>query len=206
MKITNVNKLGGVFTFKHYKPVTQYNVDELTFDDLDRIEDIDGSPYRLTWSDKNHNLFVDQGLVYALNVAFGQSVGGTPPLINAFFIGLSKIVNPWTNILDAASVHVNTDEMELYDESARPQWSPNALGIPGAIEVSDTGAEVTYTISDLGGGSETIYGAFLINSAPKDGSSDATATLIAGSDFTSSRILVKDDVFKVGYILKAQAA
>ena len=173
--------IGGKFYVKHYR---------------------DG---KLLDSDESCNIFVDDGLVYALNVALGQSVGGTPALIPTFYIGLSRANRTWQSTDNAATINSVANEMELYDELTRPAWTPSTLAVPGAIEITDTGVEAEFTVSDLSGGTETIYGAFLISTSAKDGASDGSATLIAGSNFSNTKVLSTADSFKVGYVLKAQA-
>jgi len=153
------------------------------------------------------NLFVNEGLVYALNSAFADFVGGAPTPIGNFYIGLAQANRTWQASDSSATIHTVSTEFELYDEATRGQWAPQQLAIPGTIELSDSGAEATFTIGDLSGvgGQATIYGAFLISSNTKDGSSDSGSTLVAGSNFTSPRVVFQSDVFKIGYILRAQS-
>jgi len=170
------------------------------------IHERNGKVLMDTRDNPDHNIFVNEGLVYALNSAFGVSVGGAPSPYSNFYIGLSTANRTWQATDVAVDVHTVAAEFELYDESARPGWAPQALANVSAIELNDAGAEATYTISDLSGigGTANVYGGFLISAAAKDGSQDATATLVAGANFASVRQLYQGDVFKVGYVLKAE--
>lgn len=170
------------------------------------VHERDGKVLEDTRNNPDKNIFVDEGLVYALNAAFGVSVGGAPTPYSNFYIGLSTANRTWQSTDTAVDVNTVAAEFQLYDEAARPGWLPQALANTTAIELNDSGAEATYTVSDLSGigGVANVYGGFLISSAAKDGSQDATATLVAGANFASVRQLYQADVFKVGYVLKAE--
>ena len=174
-------KVGGVFTFQHIR---------------------DG---KVIWEEQQHNLVVNQGLVYMINAALGAIVGGAPTPFTNLYIGLARANRSWTATDIASTIHSVSTEMELYDEAARPAWALQALATTGSIQVTNTGAEATYTISDLTslGGSADIYGAFIISASAKNGGSDAAATLLCGSNFTAPRTLYQADVFKVGYTFSA---
>lgn len=186
--------LGGKFYIKHYRNGNRIDAAGNIIDE-DVIDD-------------SANIFVDEGLIYTINAALGVSVGGAPSAYTNFYIGLATENRTWQSTDVAATINTVATELELYDEAARPTWAPQTLAISGAIELSDSGAEATYTISDLTslGGSANVYGAFLISASDKTGGSDATADLIAGSNFIPMRTLYQADVFKVGYILQASSA
>lgn len=170
-------KIGGIFSFKHYR-------DGVLID-----------------QGENDNIFIDEGLIYALNVGFGAPVGGAPTVISNFYNGLATANRTWLGSETAAGIHTLAAETEAYASATRPEWSPQALASSGNILLTDTGFETTYNIN----ANVTVYGAFMINASAKDGSSDATAVLVAGSNFTSPRLLEDGDVFKVGYSLSAQS-
>ena len=153
------------------------------------------------------NLFVNEGLVYALNSAFGVSVGGAPTPYANLYIGLAQANRAWQATDVAATINTVANEFNLYNSSLRPAWSPQALSTISSIELSDAGAEATYTVGDLSsvGGTANLYGAFLISASNNDGSSDATAVLMAGSNFPAPRSILQGDVFKVGYVLKSES-
>jgi len=153
------------------------------------------------------NLFMNESLVYALNSAFGVSVGGAPTPYSNLYIGLSQENRTWQATDAAATVNTVANEMQIYSPATRPAWAPVALSDIGSIMLSSSGAEALFTIGDLSGtgGQTTVYGAFLISSNTKDGSGDALATLIAGNNFGASRILFSNDEFRVGYTLTASS-
>ena len=164
---------------------------------------------KLIFEENRKNLFVNEGLVYALNSAFGVAVGGAPSPFAQLYIGLARDSRVWNASDVAATINTVSNEFTLYNTASglRIPWAPQALAVSGSIELNDTGAEATYIIDDLTslGGSVNIYGGFLISAQPNNGSSDATATLVAGSTFSNApRTLYEADVFKVGYILKAE--
>lgn len=186
--------IGGRFYLKQYRDGNRINAaGEIIGDDDD-----EDSP----------NLFIDEGLIYALNAAFGVSVGGAPTPYSELYIGLGLANRAWNGGDVAATINTIADEFELYDEATRPAWAPQSLASAGDVQLSDGGFEATFTISDLTsiGGSADVYSAFLITASAKDGSGDVTAKLMAGSNFTAMRTLYQADVFKVGYILQASSA
>jgi len=177
--VNTIDKLdiGGVFYFKHYR---------------------NG---KLIDSGNDHNVFIKEGLVYALNAGFGVPVGGAPSPINSFYVGLATANRAWSGDETGATIHATSLEAEGYSQSARPEWTPQALADTSNIELSDAGAEVAYDIT-VG---TTVYGAFMIDKSAKDGTSDTGSVLVAGANFTAPRLLEINDVFKVGYTLSAQS-
>lgn len=159
--------------------------------------------------EKTPNLFINEGLIYALNCAFGTSVSAVTQ-ISDFYIGLTTASRTWDALDKAddsssAGIHTVGSEFISYTVSAnttnRPAWAPQALASrPSTITLSDSGFEATYDIT----GDDTIVGAFLIDEILKNGSGDdASSSLIAGSNFSTPRAVEIGDVFKVGYILTA---
>jgi hypothetical protein len=153
------------------------------------------------------NIYIDQGLINALNVAFANVLAGAPAPSAGFYIGLTQANRVFQSTDKAdntgnAGIHTIGNELENYSEVARPAWTPQNLAIPGTIELSDSGFEGTFTITAVA----TVYGAFLIDALAKDGSADlVNNVLVAGSNFTNPRNLEIGDIFKVGYDLSAQS-
>jgi len=157
---------------------------------------------KLIDSGKSHNLFVNEGLKYALNASFGVPVGGAPSQIANMYIGLSTANRNWAAGDIADTIHTVGLEFEDYDELVRQEWLPQALATTSSLTLTNSGAEATFTIS----ADDTIYGAFIIDNNVKEGTSDTTSSiLVAGSNFTAARVLYIDDVFKVGYSLTVEA-
>lgn len=153
------------------------------------------------------NLFIDEGLIYALNSAFGVPVGGAPTQVTNLYIGLATSSRNWNSADTGATIHTVSAEFELYSSATRPAWDPQALASSGSIEITDTGFEASYTITDLTslGGQATITGAFLLTTNDKT-ADEPGAELIAGSLFATSRVLFEADEFRVGYTLGAASA
>ena len=150
----------------------------------------------------SENMFVNEGLVYALNVAYAAMIAGVPSPSSNFYIGLSTANRSWTAGDTAANVNTLSNELEDYSQAARPAWNPQTLATVSSIELNDTGFEAEYTLT----ADVSVYGAFLINAAAKDGSSDGNAGVLlsAGSNFPAVRNLFIGDTFRVGYILKTE--
>lgn len=146
-------------------------------------------------------MLVNQGLVYALNSSMGVSVGGAPSPKTQFYMFLTTANRNWSENDIAETIHATSLEFETYDEVARPEWDPQALASVSDISLNSTGGEALFTIGDvsgLAGGFITLYGAGIISVSAKDGSSDATATLLAGGNFPNPRELYTGDKFYVG--------
>jgi len=175
-------KLSGTFYFKHIR--NGKIIDEGTF----------------------KNKFMNEGLVYALNSAFGVPVGGAPSPVANWYIGLSTANRTWLAGDSAETIGGSggvAAELEDYDEATRQAWLPQALALTSSIELDSTGAEATFTIN----AASSVYGAFIIDNNDKSGVTDAASNiLVAGSNFTNApRSLEDEDVFKVGYILPASS-
>jgi len=155
---------------------------------------------------EDFRMLVNEGLVYAVNSSLCVSVGGAPAPITQFYLFLSTANRNWAASDTAANIHDDSQEFETYDEASRPSWSPQALAEAGDISLDNTGDEALYTIGDvsgLPGGKVVIYGAGIISVSAKNGTSDATATLIAGGNFPNPRELFSNDKLSVGAAIVA---
>jgi hypothetical protein len=182
------------------------NIDEFKPNGVFYIKHFRGG--KLIHEENNSNIFVNEGLVYGLNAAFGASIGGAPAALANMYIGMTTVDRVWQGTDkadDSASGGIHTVGLEFTDYTTggdatlRPTWVPQALADINNIELSDSGAEATFNIT----ADDTVIGAFLISTNLKNGTlDDATALLLAGSNFGSARILYIGDVFKVGYVLQ----
>jgi hypothetical protein len=144
-----------------------------------------------TWEEPN--LVVDEGLNYALDAAFSA---GSP--ITSWYIGLFK--NNYTPL--AANVAatfpgagVANEATTEYSESTRPAWTE--AGVTAKV-ITNTASPAVFTFAS----GVTIYGAFLISSSVKGGTS---GKLAAASKFGSSRVMQIADVLNVTYALTASS-
>jgi len=165
-----------------------------------------------------HNLFPDESLVYALNVAFANSVAaGTPPTpFGGFYIALGTNNRSFvsTDVAnDSAShplgagngIHSLAIEFENYTEAGRPEWVPQVLATVTVLDLSNVGAEALFTVGAIGG-TVDINTCFIMSNNDKTGNSDdLNARLFSGFKFANVKTLTDNDTFKVGYILKAQS-
>ena len=146
------------------------------------------------------NVFTKEGMAYLINSSLGVSVGGAPSPISQFYVGLSLANRNWSEDDVAATINAIANEFQDYTETTRPIYDPQALATPAALFLDDAGGEASFTMGDLSGsgGTITIYGFFIISAAQKNGSSDATATLIAGENFTTPQVMSPGGTLSVG--------
>jgi hypothetical protein len=140
-----------------------------------------------TW--KEPNLVVDQGLTYILDTALS---GGTQ--LNNWYIGIFK--NNYTPVAaDTAAtfpgVGAALEAISEYSEAARPSWVEAGVT---AKTITNTASPAVFTFAS----GVTIYGAFLVNTSTKGGT---TGTLAAASKFSSSRVMLTGDKLNVTYTL-----
>jgi hypothetical protein len=140
-----------------------------------------------TWQEPN--LVVDEGLNYALDAAFS---GGSP--ITSWYVGLFK--NNYSPI--AANVAatfpgagVANEATTEYSESTRPAWTE--AGVTSKV-ITNTASPAVFTFASA----IVIYGAFLVSSSTKGGTS---GKLAAASKFAASRSMQIADVLNVTYAL-----
>lgn len=93
---------------------------------------------------------------------------------------------------DTMSSHAGWIEVTAYDESTRPQWSPDAAS-GGAITNSTA---VTFNIN----ATKTLKGMFVVSNSTKGGTS---GVLWATALFNSDKSVVDDDQIKLTYQLSA---
>jgi hypothetical protein len=139
----------------------------------------------------DHNLMVDQGLNSLLDVHYH----GTTQ-ITSWYIGLFK-GNYTPQASDtAANIAANATEATEYDESNRVDWVEAAAS---SKAITNSANKATFTIN----ATVTIYGAFLVSTNTKSGTS---GSLSAASRFGSARSLVDDDQLLVTYTISAADA
>jgi hypothetical protein len=144
-----------------------------------------------TWQEPN--LVVDEGLNYALDAAFS---GGSP--ITSWYVGIYK--NNYSPI--AANVAatfpgagVANEATTEYSESTRPAWTEAGVS---SKTITNSASPAVFTFAS----GVTIYGAFLVSSNVKGGTS---GKLGAASKFVTSRVMLTADVLNVTYTLTASS-
>lgn len=137
------------------------------------------------------NLFVNQGLDYLLNAAFG---GGAQ--IPAFYLApFSGNVSPaatWT----AANFASNATEFTAYTDAERPAWTEaNAA----SQAIGNTAAQAVFTFAE--GGLYNLYGMALLSAAAK---SSPSGILVAATRFAAPRLnQIAGDRLAVEYVITA---
>lgn len=145
----------------------------------------------LKWREVIHNLVVDEGLYYALDVNF---MGGTTYTnwYVALFESDSTPVAGW----DYAGINSDQTECTDYDEVTRPQWSPVSI-----TSLSLT-AQVTFTASL--GTNTTLYGAYVINVSTKGDNSSGVGIMWCATRFSTARPFVSTEQLNVTYAINSQ--
>ncbi len=142
----------------------------------------------------DHNLMVDEGLNHILSVAFHGASGDAK--VDPWYIGIFE--GNYTPLATdtAANIATNATESTAYDEAARPTWDEAA---PASKQITNSASKATFTIN----ATKTIYGAFLVSSSTKGGTS---GTLAAASKFAAARSVVAADQLLLTYTLSAADA
>lgn len=145
---------------------------------------------------QHHNLFVDEGITYALDVAFS---GGSA--ITSWYVVLFE-----DNHTPAAGDTYATPgftETTAYDESTRPAWSE--AGVSGK-QLTNSASKASFTFN----ATKTIYGGGLVGggtAASTKGDAAGGGKLLCESQFTGgSKSVESTDVLKVTVTLTGQDA
>ena len=139
----------------------------------------------------DHNLVVEEGRNSLLSVMFN---GGTQ--LTTWYVGIFEGNYTPVDGDTAANIAANATESTAYDEANRIEWVEAA---PSGSSITNTASKATFTMN----ATKTIYGAFLVSSNTKGGTS---GTLFAASRFSASRSVVDDDELLLTYTLSAADA
>jgi hypothetical protein len=136
-----------------------------------------------------HNAITDEGLHYALDVAFNAY----SPQVDPWYIGLIND-SPSPAPLDADTMlsHAGWVEWTNYDETFRQDYNPDAA----AAKAISNPTPATFTMA--GGGD--IWGIFITSDSAKSGTAGLLWTT---ANFTSVLTVVALDVLKITYTLTA---
>ena len=138
------------------------------------------------------NIVVDQGLNYALNAGFGQAAA-----ISSWCVGLYEGNYTPTSGADASTITALSTECTAYTSATRPAWT-----LPGATsnkQLTNAAARASFIFN----ATKTIYGAFLVSSSTKSGT---TGTLFSAAKFTTAKSVDADDELLITYILTSADA
>ena len=149
---------------------------------------------QLKWKDDFHNLVVNQGLADMNNKYFtGTTYTAT------WYIGLiNNSPSPTLAAGDTAASHAGWTEFTGYSQSNRPTLSfgSSTSADPSVISTSSAAA---FSITSTA----TIYGAFVVSTNTKSGTS---GVLFSEGAFAATRSVVNGDTLNVSYSLSNDAA
>lgn len=137
------------------------------------------------------NLVVNEGLNALLDIMFHNSTQ-----IGTWYLGLFEGNYTPVASLTAATVTANATETTAYDETTRPAFNEAAAS---SQSITNTANRATFTFN----ATKTIYGAFLVSSSAKSGTS---GTLFSAARFSSSKAVVDDDQLLLAYTFTAASA
>lgn len=156
-----------------------------------------GADGQVKWSDKLHNLVVNQGL-QDMNAKYftGSSYTAT------WYIGLYGAAasnNPTAS--DTAASHPGFTEITPYSNATRPTCTFGTPTTANPSVASNSASPASYTIN----ATATVGGAFLISNNTKGGS---TGVLFSASDFAApgDRVVASGDTLNVTYTFSLTAS
>ncbi len=131
------------------------------------------------WVEDWHNIVVNEGLDSLLD----QSLAGQTQ-ITSWYVAIFEASYTILSSTTAANFATNATESTAYSEGNRQTWTPN--GVASSQSVSNSSNKATFSIN----ATKTIYGAALLSSSTKGGTS---GKMYAGGQFASSRSVVSGD-------------
>lgn len=137
------------------------------------------------------NIVVNEGLNSLLDVYFH---GGTQ--ITTWYLGIFEANYTPVSTVTAATIASASTESTAYTSATRPEY----------VEAAASGQSITNSAnraSFVFNASKTIYGAFLISSSTKSGT---TGTLFSAAQFSSSKSVQTDDELLLTYTFSAASA
>ena len=141
----------------------------------------------LKWTEKMHNIYVQQGRDYILSSIF-KNVAPTDPL----YVGLFKTDIPadgWTMANNGTTWH----EDSSYDEATREAFVDGAITGTTTRQLDNDGTKAEFTMN----ASVTLKGAFITTGSAKAG---VVGSLLCACLFTEGdRAVVDNDIVKVKY-------
>ena len=140
---------------------------------------------------EDHNLVVNEGLNHMLNVTFN---GATQ--IGTWYVGVFEGNYTPVATVTAATITAASTETTAYTSSTRPEY----------VEAASTTQSITNTAnraSFIFNATKTIYGAFLVSSSTKSGTS---GTLFSAARFSTSKNVESGDELLLTYTFSAASA
>lgn len=138
-----------------------------------------------------HNLVTNEGLNDLLQVYLG---GGSQKA--TWYVGIFEGNYTPLATVTAATITAASTECTAYTEATRPEWVEASAA---SQSITNTASKAAFTIN----ATKTIYGAFLVSSSEKSGTS---GVLFAATRFAASRSVVATDQLLVTYTVSATSA
>lgn len=136
------------------------------------------------------NLVVNEGLNSMLNVMFNGAAQ-----ITTWYVGVFEGNYTPVATVTAATIAASATESTAYTSSTRPEY---VEATSAAQSTTNSASRASFVFN----ASKTIYGAFLISSNTKSGTS---GTLFSAARFSTSRAVVSGDELLVTYTVTASA-
>ena len=143
------------------------------------------------WKEIIHNLVVDQSLNDVLSVYF-KSGSREATWYLALFSSDSTPAAGWTYAVPVCTEFTN------YDEATREEWVEGAVSSK-SVNNSATPAEFTCT-----SGSNTIYGAFMVNVNTKGDVASGVGIMFSAARFAAARPFTTAEVIKIVVTINSQ--
>jgi hypothetical protein len=141
------------------------------------------------WEDDN--LVVNEGLNSLLGVYFNGSTQITTWYCGVFEGNYTPIAT-----VTAATIASASTECTAYASATRPEWIEAA---PSAQSITNSASRASFVFN----ATKTIYGAFLVSTSTKSGTS---GTLFSAARFSSSKSVVNLDELLLTYTFTAASA
>ena len=145
----------------------------------------------LKWAEDTHNLVVNQGLDFILNVLLHNTTQVHPWYVGIFEGNYTPVATD-----TAASFTSNSTESSAYSEGVRQTYTDV---VSSGQSITNSAAKATFSIN----ASKNIYGAFM-QSVSTIGAT--TGTLLCAARFSAARSVVSGDQILVTYTLSAASA
>lgn len=139
---------------------------------------------------EDHNLVVNEGLNHILNVEF---FGTTQ--VTAWYLGIFEGNYTPVASVTAATIASASTESTAYTSATRPAYA-------AAVSSSQTTTNSANRASFVFNATKTIYGAFLVSSSAKSGTS---GVLFSAAQFASSKSVVSGDELLLTYTFNASS-
>jgi len=154
--------------------------------------DVNGKDYR-----EDHNLVVNEGLLYLLNTGLHAGTAVTTWYLSLYAAAYTPVAG-LTQASYPATASEITSGTEGYSEATRQEWVESAASANAIDNIASKAAFTIVTASSL-----AVNGAGMHSTNTKG---DTAGTLFAASKFSATRTLLNADVFNLSYRLQLTAS